>query len=100
MLATKILIHPSVSDFLEELPNILITEGYLNIYENAELLVDEIISPSAESHFSRYGENMQYTFFKRSKSPRTTWYIFFIKQDERILVKYITNNHKEGQYIR
>ena len=43
MLATKILIHPSVSDFLEELPNILITEGYLNIYENAELLVDEII---------------------------------------------------------
>ena len=39
MLATKILIHPSVSDFLEELPNILITEGYLNIYENAELLV-------------------------------------------------------------
>ena len=103
MLATKILIHPSVSDFLEELPNILITEGYLNIYENAELLVDEIIdfiqeiptavhyhlSPSAESHFS-----------KRSKSPRTTWYIFFIKQDERILVKYITNNHKEGQYIR
>ena len=68
MLATKILIHPSVSDFLEELPNILITEGYLNIYENAELLVDEIIdfiqeiptavhyhlSPSAESHFSRY----------------------------------------------
>lgn len=58
------------------------------------------LSPSAESHFSRYGENMQYTFFKRSKSPRTTWYIFFIKQDERILVKYITNNHKEGQYIR
>ena len=114
MLATKILIHPSVSDFLEELPNILITEGYLNIYENAELLVDEIIdfiqeiptavhyhlSPSAESYFSRYGENMQYTFFKRSKSPRTTWYIFFIKQDERILVKYITNNHKEGQYLR
>ena len=43
MLATKFLIHPSVSDFLEELPNILITEGYLNIYENAELLVDEII---------------------------------------------------------
>ena len=39
MLATKILIHPSVSDFLEELPNTLITEGYLNIYENAELLV-------------------------------------------------------------
>ena len=31
MLATKILIHHSVSDFLEELPNILITEGYLNI---------------------------------------------------------------------
>lgn len=84
MLATKILIHPSVSDFLEELPT----------------AVHYHLSPSAESHFSRYGENIQYTFFKRSKSPRTTWYIFFIKQDERILVKYITNNHKEGQYIR
>ena len=84
MLATKILIHPSVSDFLEELPT----------------AVHYLLSPSAESYFSRYGENMQYTFFKRSKSPRTTWYIFFIKQDERILVKYITNNHKEGQYIR
>lgn len=84
MLATKILIHPSVSDFLEELPNILITEGYLQ--PKAIFLVTEKIC--------------QYTFFKRSKSPRTTWYIFFIKQDERILVKYITNNHKEGQYIR
>ena len=51
MLATKILIHPSVSVFLEELPNILITEGYLNIYENAELLVDEIID--------KYSDNLQ-----------------------------------------
>lgn len=114
MLATKVLIHPSVSDFLEELPDILINEGYLSIFENAVLLVDEIIgfiqdlpmaahyhlSPLAESHFSRYGNNLQYAFFRRTKSPRTTWYIFFIQQDERILVKYITNNHKEGQYIR
>lgn len=81
MLATKILIHPSVSDFLEELPNILITEGYLNIYENAELLVDEIIdfiqeiptavhyhlSPSAESHFS-VTEKIYNTLFSKEAS--------------------------------
>lgn len=114
MNATKVLIHPSVLDFLEELPVILINEGYLSIFENAVLLVDEIIdfiqdlptaahyhlSPIAVRHFSKYGKNLQYAFFRRSKSPRTTWYIFFIQQDDRILVKYITNNYKEGQYIR
>ena len=83
MLATKILIHPSVSDFLEELPNILITEGYLNIYENAELLVDEIIdfiqeiptavhyhlSPSAESHFSVTEKICNTLFSKEASHP-------------------------------
>lgn len=83
MLATKILIHPSVSDFLEELPT----------------AVHYHLSPSAESHFPVTEKICNTLFQKKQVTPYNMVYLF-IKQDERILVKYITNNHKEGQYIR
>ncbi len=57
MLATKILIHPSVSDFLEELPNILITEGYLQpkaIFLVTEKICNTLFSKEA-SHLVQHG---------------------------------------------
>lgn len=50
-------------------------------------------------HFERYGMNLQYSFFKR-KGSKTTWYIFFEQRNNIILVKHISNNWIEGQYLR
>lgn len=110
----EIRILPEADDFLCTLSAVLVNEGYKPTYESAERVVDEIIefisnlasvshykvSSSTEYHFSRYGENLWYAFFNRKSSPRTTWYVFFEKQDNRILVKHISNNWLEGQYIR
>lgn len=43
---------------------------------------------------------MYYVFLVRKSSPRTTWYVFFSKSGNRYLIRYITNNHKDGAYIR
>ena len=32
-------------------------------------------------------------FYK--SNPRTTWYIFFDKEDNQYLITFITNNHTE-----
>lgn len=110
----EIRILPEADDFLTSLADVLVSEGYKPTYESAERMVNEIIdfisnlasvshykvSPSTEYHFFRYGEDLWYAFFNRKSSPRTTWYVFFEKCDNRILVKHISNNWLEGQYIR
>ncbi len=114
MVATEIRIYPEVEDFLYYLPTLLLLEGYKSSCESAEKIVDDIIGfiaqlpfvphyklpISVEYHFLRYGDNLQYAFFKRKSSPKTVWYVFFVESDNRILVKHITNNWIEGQYIR
>lgn len=110
----EIRVLPEADDFLNSLADVLVSEGYKPTYESAEKMVDEIIdfisnlasvshykvSSATEYHFSSYGENLWYAFFSRKSSPRTTWYVFFEKCDNRILVKHISNNWLEGQYIR
>lgn len=114
MAVTEIRILPEVEEFLYYLPTELLLEGYKSYYSSAEELVDDIINfisqlplvshyklpLSVEYHFACYGKNLQYAFFKRKSSPKTTWYIFFSEFENRILVKHITNNWIEGQYIR
>ncbi len=110
----EIHILPEAKSFLQDLPFVLIQEGYNSTYEVAEKIVDDIldfilqlpsvphykIPDSVAYHFSRYGNNLQYTFFKRKSSRKTTWYIFFTVKGNKILVKHISNNWTEGQYIR
>ena len=110
----QIRILPEADDFLDSLADVLVSEGYKPTYESAERMVDEIIdfianlasvshykvSSSTEYHFSIYGEDLWYAFFHRKSSPHTTWYVFFEKSDHHILVKHISNNWIEGQYIR
>lgn len=114
MLPMEIRILPEADDFIQSLPDILLNEGHKSSYESAVKLVDDILDfiqslstvphyriPSAfEYHYSRYGVNLYYAFYKRKSSPRTTWYVFFEKQNDLILVKHISNNWLEGQYIR
>lgn len=105
---------PEVYEFLDDLAQILLEKDYVSFIEHGEDIVDDIIdhvkaipysphyhlSPFAQAHFSKYGKNLQYTFFKRKSSKQTTWYIFFSRQEGQYLVHYITNNHKDGKYIR
>ena len=111
---TKILILPEVSDFLECLSDELLRGGYKSNLYYATKMVDDIIDfiyeiPNAmhhsipqkfQYHFKKYGNNLQYACFKRKSSPQTTWYIFFEEKDSRFLIKHISNNWTEGQFIR
>lgn len=109
----NIKILPEAIDFFESLPTVLQENGYKNDYAHALSYVDEIIDfiynisnaihynipNNMYHHFERYGMNLQYSFFKR-KGSKTTWYIFFEQRNNIILVKHISNNWIEGQYLR
>ncbi len=110
----EVRIAPEVISFLQDIPEILLRENYKSTYDAAVAYTDDILDfvsklptaihytlPTAsEHHFSRYGTPLYYSFFKRPSSPQTTWYIFFTKTSDKILVKHICNNWTEGQYIR
>ena len=96
----EILISPDVIDHLDQLIFKLYENKYFSCLENAEKYVvnlyDSIrVSIKTQRHFSTpkalisYGEF--YISFQSYK--RRTWYIFFSKKDNRILVKHIMNNH-------
>lgn len=109
----NIKILPEAEAFLEWLPDMLQKGGYKNDYVHAVAYVDEIIDfiydlaqavhydipENMYHHFERYGRNLQYSFFKR-RGSKTTWYVFFERKDDMILVKHISNNWIEGQYLR
>lgn len=110
----EILILPEADEFLSLLPEILVKNSYYIWRESAERLVNDILefmltipnlphytlTEKAANYFRRYGSDLLYVFFIRKSSPNTTWYIFFSKCDNRYLIRYITNNHKDGAYIR
>ena len=107
-------VHPEAREFLEYLSEDLLRGGYKINYEYAARMVDEIVDfiyeiPNVlhhsipkefQYHFERYGSHLMYACFKRKSSPKTPWYIFFQKRDNRILVRHISNNWIEGHYLR
>ena len=58
------------------------------------------LSKEAMPYFEKYGENLYFVAYRRTKS-RTTWYAFFEIFDENYFkVVHITNNHtKDAAYI-
>ncbi len=107
-------ISPEVIEFLEDIPEVLLREGYKATYDYAVAFVDDIIdfiyqipssahypiSPSSEHYYNRYGNPLYYSLFKRRGNTHTTWYIFFTIHENKLLVTHISNNWNEGQYIR
>ncbi len=107
----KIRFLPEVENLIDNLPSILQAYGYKINEEFADKFVDEIvdfiynipnlhaheIAPEFAYHFQRYGDNLKYVFWKRGN---TTWYVFFERVGNKILVRHISNNWTEGQYIR
>lgn len=111
MAADDIRLQRDVQDFVNNLPLLLLGKGYKINADFADKFVDEIVDfiyripslpsyhvkPEFAHHFERYGRNLQYVFWKRGN---TTWYIFFNRMNNRIIVRHISNNWLEGQYIR
>jgi hypothetical protein len=105
----EVIFHPAVVEYLNALGKQLFDDGYFGYHENAiqyiQRMVDYISSrihlhaaTPAPEYFEKYGSHLRYITFHSTK--RTTWYIFFQRLDNRVLIRYITNNHVEGQYIR
>lgn len=109
-----ILILPEAEAFLETLPEVLVDKDYYSWVESAKRLVEDILNfiqkipymphytltEKSKGYFNKYGIDLYYAFLVRKSSPATTWYVFFSKSGNRYLIRYITNNHKDGAYIR
>jgi hypothetical protein len=96
----EILVSPNVIEYLDELIQVLYQNNYFGFRESAEKYVSAIYSniPNLILHqthknspkkLKNYGE----FYISFQSNNRTTWYIFFSKNENRYLVKYITNNH-------
>jgi hypothetical protein len=108
----KVLFLPEVRRYFRELENVLFEKEYFGFEESAIQYVRELFfdiektlpmraNKIAPPYFSRYGNDMFYATFRKSKT--TQWYVFFTKYKEAgetvYLVRYITNNHVNAQYL-
>ena len=104
----RVAFHPVVIDFLDLLTFALYEKGYFGFYDSAceyvDRMVDDISSnihlelrKKAPANFNKYGKNMFYISYQ--PNDQTTWYIFFTVNDNRYLIRYITNNHRSGHLI-
>jgi hypothetical protein len=98
----KIIFKYKILDYLDGLVYMLFKEEYFSYSENAQLYVDKIVDfiileiksfphKKTPKKFQYLGSN--YIFYKAN--ARTTWYIFFEKQDAVFLITGILNNHCE-----
>ena len=112
----KVIFLPDVRRHFENLIPILYERGYFGYKETAQKYVTDLfddiennlhiqvcvnLHKPAPNYFDKYGENMEYTVFKKSK--HTSWYVFFETYMENgeivYLVRYIANNHIIAHYL-
>ena len=93
---------PDVVRFLDDLINELYKKEYFGFIESAEKYVSDIYKAIPDrikktthkktpNNIKYLGSN--YIFYKAN--ARTTWYVFFEKQDAIFLITGIMNNHCE-----
>ena len=108
----KIIAIPEVQHYLESLKKILFENEYFGFEETAQKYVDDLFNdiktnlPTSQyklapKYFEKYGKDMYYAVFKKSK--HTHWYVFFRiyrRNEENIYqIRYISNNHLIAQYL-
>jgi hypothetical protein len=97
-----------VLDYFNQLTETLFHQNYFGFMDSAiqyvfdlrayiDKNIARLLKHPAPEYFSKYEKYMRYVTYKPNK--RTTWYIFFLQEENVYLVCYITNNHFEGQYI-
>ncbi len=98
----KVFYKSDVEHFLNELIYILYKDNYFTFLENAIDYKDKIIDfiehniatfPSRNTPLPLYNLGSKYIFCK--SNARTTWYVFFEKEENQYLVTFISNNHSE-----
>jgi pyoverdine/dityrosine biosynthesis protein Dit1 len=98
----KVVFTPYVIDFLDDLVHILYKREYFGYIETAEEYVLKIYDAVPEniklSTHKITPQSLKYLgsnhiFYKSNN--RTTWYIFFEKQNAVFLITGIINNHSE-----
>lgn len=91
-----------VETYLNQLIDILFEKEYFGFKEDAQIYVakikwfiDDNISvyppKKVPIELKEFGE--KYILYKAC--PQTTWYIFYIQDEHRFLIKFITNNHTD-----
>jgi len=104
----NVLYHRAVEDYLFELIETLYKEEYFGFYESAieyvnwlkfeiELSIDNCPKKKASEYFNRFKENLSY--ISLNKNSNTTWYVFFLCDNNAYYIYYIGNNHNIGQYL-
>lgn len=108
----KIVFLPETLEYFNDLVTILYEKEYFGFEESALNYVDDLINDiknslsskrkkNAPPYFDRFGDNMQYATFKKSKV--TQWYVFFtIYQDQggfTYLIRHISNNHVDAKHL-
>ena len=93
--------------FLDSLVEILYRNNYFSFIENSEDYVSKIYDfieydlinfphQKTPAELKKFSSN--YIFFKINS--RTTWYIFFEKNNQNYLITHIINNHcEEAKYF-
>jgi len=98
----KIFYKVEVEHFLNNLIYILYKEDYFSYMENAIEYKDNIIDfidqniqsfPHKLTPLPLFHLGSNYIFYK--SNARTTWYIFFEKEENQYLITNISNNHTE-----
>ena len=108
----KVLFKPEVREYFDFLVDLLYDEEYFVFEENARQYAKELFDDieknlpvrwkkPAPKHFEKYGENMYYSGFRKSRN--TIWYAFYKKYEENgeivYLVCHIENNHSAAHFL-
>ncbi len=91
-----------VTNFLNELVYLLFKDDYFRYIENAIDYKDKLIE-FIENNISTFPykytpvklRNLGSKYIYYKSNSRTTWYIFFEKNDGIYVITFITNNHSE-----
>lgn len=92
----------NVLNYFDELIFVLFEDEYFGFVESSEEYISRIVDfiyfnidrfPSKKTpiQLQKFGPN--YIFYKIN--PRTTWYIFFEKENNNYFVTHLMNNHCE-----
>jgi hypothetical protein len=111
----RVVFNENVKLLLFELIDILYQKEYFGSLDEAKEYVSKIehyfsteipklhllgLTKKAMPYFTRYGENLFFAAYRRTKS-HTTWYAFYVIFDKKYFkVMHIINNHtEESAYI-
>jgi len=103
-----ILYVPKVSEYLNNLVDILYENGYFGFRESAkDYVIDlrnkvELSLPLLTPRLPRYrrkiyGKHTKYITIRKNR--HTSYYIFFLQKEDKYIVTYIGNNHTDAQYL-